>query len=802
MKSPQRLLLLEDCTIDAEFLRRQLSAEWPDCEICHVNNKADFTAALKEGGFDLILADYILPGFQGPETLALAREHCPDVPFLFVSGVIGDEVAAKSLRAGATDYVLKDRLARLVPAIRRALNDVEESACRKQVEERLRQSDAEYRDLFENAMDLIQSVTPEGRFLYVNRAWRETLGYTEAEMVTLSFFVVLHPAHHESWRERLRSAKPDEIPWPSETIFLAKQGRHIYVEGNIGARFVSGKLMAARGIFHDVTEKKLATVALKRSIRQYEALVNSVDGIVWQANLPSLRFTFVSQQAERLLGYPVRCWLEEPDFLQNHIHPEDKGKAVTLRQQLTAEEQHQNFEYRMLAADGQVIWLRDIVSVRAEHGEAPQIQGIMVNITERKQAEEKLRRIQAKLVSANKDLSRRNREIQNFYHTLSHELKTPLTSAREFISIVMDGLGGPLNETQLKYLGIAKDSCNQLGVCINDLLDATRLETGKLALEMKPASLATLVQRVVTTMVPMATEKKIALRQGVQSDLPDVPLDESRMTQVVTNLLNNAIKYTPAGGEIVVKAGEAPGRPELLQVSVTDTGCGIPKEEQDHIFDRLYQIKSGDATTEQGVGLGLYLCRELVQLHGGNIGIESESGKGSTFFFVLPKSRQLLQANLLVIDDDPAMRDMLRQLLTAEPYNVRTACDGIEGLQEMRRQVPDIVLLDLAMPNLDGPATLKEIRKDWGQIPVIVHTAFADSDRMKQALAYSPFTLLAKPCPADQVLETVRKVQRSGDTAFWKRNHFGLEKPLLKWPGADPSAPGSFQPKTQTAIEL
>ena len=452
----------------------------------------------------------------------------------------------------------------------------------------------------------------------------------------------------------------------------------------------------------------------------------------------------------------------------------------------------------MVAADGYVVWLRDIVSLRVEPGEPRpfsstpgcppdpaqkgrgQLQGIMVEITARKKAEEKVRRIQAELEQTNRDLTRRNQEIQNFYHTLSHELKTPLTSAREFISIVMDGLAGPLNETQAEYLTIARESCNQLRHCINDLLDATRLETGKLALELKPASLAALAQRVVTTMTPRAAAKNISLGQDIQPDLPEASLDERRMTQIITNLLTNAIKYTPSGGGIVVKVSEAAGRPELLQVSVTDTGCGIPKEEQEHIFDRLYQIKAGDASTEQGVGLGLYLCRELVQLHGGNIWVESEPGAGSKFIFVVPRSQESLRSNLLVIDDDPATVEMLRQLLTAEQYNVRTARNGVEGLQQMRRQTPDLILLDLAMPTLNGPATLKEIRKEWGEIPVIVHTGFADGDLMKQALAYSPFTLLAKPCPAEQVLETVRRVQRTGDTAVWRKNHYGLQKPAFR----------------------
>ncbi len=521
---PHRLLLLEDDPNDAELLRRTLVAEWPRCEFVPVHNKAGFETALNGDRFDLILCDYRLPGYDGLSALALARQRMPEVPVIFVSGGMGDGIADESLRAGATDYVLKDRLARLVPAIRRALKEQEERA-----------------------------------------------------------------------------------------------------------------------------RRKLA-------------------------------------------------------------------------------------EARML-------------------------------------------RVQAKLARTNKDLLRKNEEIQSFYHTLSHELKTPLTAAGEFISITMDGLAGALNEKQLEYLGVAQASCNQLRMCINDLFDATRLETGKLALDLHPGSLASVAQSVIRVMEREASRKCIALELQVAQGLPEVPLDEHRMTQVVTNLLTNAIKYTPAGGRIVIKVEEAAGRPELVQVSVADTGCGIEKEKQERIFDRLYQVKAGDAATEQGVGLGLYLCRELVHLHGGSIWVDSEPGKGSTFSFVLPKSQHSLRSALLVIDDDPSVLEMLGLLLTSNHYEVRTARDGREGLEEMRRRAPEIVIMDLAMPKLNGALALREIRQGWGAIPVIIHTGFEDGELMRQALEHSPFTVLAKPSSADQILDTVRNLERSGDTALWKRKHFGLPKP-------------------------
>jgi PAS domain S-box-containing protein len=472
----------------------------------------------------------------------------------------------------------------------------------------------------------------------VNRAWRQALVYSEEEVARLTIFEIVHPEYHDQCRARFRCAKPEKEAPPWEVVFLTKYGRHLYVEGNVSAWILSGQFAGTRGIFRDVTERRLAAIALRNSHRQYESLVNSLDGILWQAELSSLRFTFVSRQAERLLGYPVHLWLHEPNFWSKHIHPADRHVAETILTAGAPGERYRSFEYRMIAADGRIVWLRDTISPPDPNDSRPRLQGIMVDITERKEAEEAVRSIQVKLEQSNATLQRKNEEIQNFYHTLSHELKTPLTSAGEFISIVMDGLAGPLTDTQREYLGIARDSCNQLRVCINDLIDATRVETGKLAIHLQPTSLRSVIQRVVTTMRSAAAEKKITLAQELESDLPDLPLDPNRMTQVITNLLNNAIKYTPPGGEVMIEAGGRAAEPDLIQVSVHDTGCGVPKHEQARIFDRLYQVKTGDATTEQGVGLGLYLCRELVQLHGGRIWVESDTGKGSTFAFVLPKS--------------------------------------------------------------------------------------------------------------------------------------------------------------------
>jgi signal transduction histidine kinase len=217
---------------------------------------------------------------------------------------------------------------------------------------------------------------------------------------------------------------------------------------------------------------------------------------------------------------------------------------------------------------------------------------------------------------------------------LSHELKTPLTAAREFVSILLDDLAGPLTDTQRDYLGIAKESCDQMTMGLNDLLDVARLDTGKLQIDPSPYAIGVVVQRAVLSLTPMAQEAGIDLQHRLPPDLPELSFDARRIMQVLTNLIVNALKFTPAGGQVIVEATDAPDGSIL--VSVRDTGRGIAPEQCAHIFERLYQARTHDEVFEGGLGLGLYICQEVIKLHRGEIWVESIPEQGSTFFFTLP----------------------------------------------------------------------------------------------------------------------------------------------------------------------
>jgi signal transduction histidine kinase len=245
-----------------------------------------------------------------------------------------------------------------------------------------------------------------------------------------------------------------------------------------------------------------------------------------------------------------------------------------------------------------------------------------------------------RLESANMELKQRAEEMQRLYHVVSHELKTPLTAVREFIALVLDGVAGPLqSEDQRTFLEHALDGCDQIARHVNDLSDSSRLENTKLRLSLAPVRPERIISFALASIRHIALAKGLSLTTEITPNLPPVLADEVRLSQILGNLLGNAAKFTPPNGEIALLAQFKPGSNSEIEITVRDSGCGIASEHLDKIFNRLYQVPhAGDDLMGSGLGLGLSIARELVQLHGGELRVESTLGLGSTFKFDLPTS--------------------------------------------------------------------------------------------------------------------------------------------------------------------
>ncbi len=236
------------------------------------------------------------------------------------------------------------------------------------------------------------------------------------------------------------------------------------------------------------------------------------------------------------------------------------------------------------------------------------------------------------------EISRKQQiEFKNqFLSHVSHELRTPLTCIHQYVSLLVDGLAGPVAPEQRDHLQTILKSVNQLHAMIRDLLEATRAESGKVRVEPRCLALVELVQQASAMMQPLAQEKRISVELDVDKQMPLVHADPDRVLEVLINLIDNAIKFTPPEGKVVIKAGALETDSEFAYVSVSDTGRGIAAEALPLIFERLYQDPDSIDSNRSGLGLGLYIAKELVNLHGGRIWVASQAGEGSTFSFTLP----------------------------------------------------------------------------------------------------------------------------------------------------------------------
>jgi CheY-like chemotaxis protein len=320
----------------------------------------------------------------------------------------------------------------------------------------------------------------------------------------------------------------------------------------------------------------------------------------------------------------------------------------------------------------------------------------------------------------------KNRFIAN----MGHELRTPLNAILGFSELLGDEAPGPLNDEQRDYVAHIYTSGQHLLALINDILDLSKLQANRLVLDRRAAHPAEIVAAAETFVWPAVQRKRQTLSNAVSPELPSLYVDPLRVKQVLINLLSNACKFTPANGQITVLAEV--WRDGWLRVGVRDTGPGIPPEKQAEVFEEFAQIGGERMLVERGTGLGLTIARRLVELHGGQIWIESTGrpGEGATFYFTLPLADAAampprLATRLLVIDDDPLIIDLLQSILLPPDYEVLDVSDPAQALQRVRRDQPDVILLDLMMPELDGFQLLAAVQRDADTTrpPVIVLTA-------------------------------------------------------------------------------
>jgi len=351
---------------------------------------------------------------------------------------------------------------------------------------------------------------------------------------------------------------------------------------------------------------------------------------------------------------------------------------------------------------------------------------------------------QQELVEKTSEVEKANQLKSEFLASMSHELRTPLNAVIGFSELLLDGVPGEINDEQRECLSDILDSGQHLLNLINDVLDLSKVEAGKMELKIENLNLRDVIDDVVQIVKPMVDKNKHKIGISIEERLPQVRADKSRLRQVLLNLLSNATKFTPPGGELRIDVSR---EGDWCQASVVDNGIGIKKEDQKRIFEVFTQVETLPGGKKEGTGLGLALTRQFVETMGGRIWVESEYRKGSRFTLTLPLVRQAEpylekvfpkkkpplkpgQKQVLVVDDDPKARNLLRLWLKEEGYAVTEAPNAGEGIKKAEELLPEVIVLDILMPEKDGWHVLKALKSKpkTRDIPVVISSVVEEKE--------------------------------------------------------------------------
>ena len=365
----------------------------------------------------------------------------------------------------------------------------------------------------------------------------------------------------------------------------------------------------------------------------------------------------------------------------------------------------------------------------------------------------------------------RERELDkmktDFISVVSHELRTPLTSIKGYTDLLLSGAAGDNSEIQAEFLGIIQLSTTRLSNLINDILDISRIESGTLKIKHEPIDYRHLVADTLRLMKAAADAKDVSMDAALPETIPPVRGDADKVTQVLTNLVSNAIKYTPEGGWVKVSL-EVTGDTSVT-TCVADSGIGVAPEDQPKLFQKFFRADNSSTREAGGTGLGLVIAKTLIELMGGTIWLESEPNRGSKFYFTLPLLLETGNAPaplpvalpergiglILIVDDDPYVRSLIRHALHRRGYGTLEASDCAEAQQKARLHKPDAVSLDMMMPGMDGLQTLRALKNDRATAPIPVVAVSVLGDPAHGDLMLGLFSFLQKPFTPETLTATL-----------------------------------------------
>ncbi|MBN8655294.1 MAG: PAS domain S-box protein [Anaerolineae bacterium] len=644
---------------------------------------------------------------------------------------------------------------------------------RKQAELALREREEVYRALFQSANDAIFMLSPDGVILRANPRCFDLVGFTADKLVgRRSDEFIAHSEQDDADSLLTRLLAGERLP-VYERHFMRKDGSLVNTEVNLSLiRDESGEPKFIQSVVRDISARKHAENALRESEEQNRLLFeDSPDAVVLFDQLGRVvrinhAFeTITGRQGDQFIGH----LLTDLGILPRQLI---EALSVSAQDALEQDGKIAVLEFKMEHTSGEVRDISARIFTLNLHGE-PHYLASIHDITTSKRAEETLR-------LANNEMERALRLKDEFLANMSHELRTPLNAVLGITESLLEQVSGPLNEKQLKYLQTVSESAQHLLELINDILDLAKINAGRIDLEINKSDIVSVSHASLRMVRELAHKKGVATDLKIDTSIKLAWVDERRLKQMLVNLLSNAVKFTPKDGSIglEVHGDEAAG---ILYFTVWDTGIGISQQDLRLLFQPFVQLDAGLARGNQGTGLGLVLVSQMARLHGGSVSVESEPGKGSRFTISLPwltaggtgklvrqehplitKDSSSIRpkdetSTILIVDDTEAVTMLISDYLIQHGYQVIIAHDGYEGIARSAETRPDLILMDVMMPELDGFETTRRLRNkpDLADIPIIALTALAMAGDRERCIAAGMNDYLSKPVKLKELLDTI-----------------------------------------------
>lgn len=629
---------------------------------------------------------------------------------------------------------------------------------RERGEAQLHDSEVMSRSITEGMVESVITTTSDDIVLEANAAALQLFGYEKSELVGRDVSELVPPRFRQQYKDftSMMREQPETFRISGQEVrAMRKDGSELSVSVSFSDVQVGGRRLFT-ALMHDITESKRISKALRASESQLRQVTDTVPALIAYLDTEQ-RFRFHNRAYEAAFGLSFEQIDGHPlvDVLGPQIYETVRekvqevlgGKPVRYeRTQVTPEGERRHFAMQYFPRYGEGTAKDKVIGFFS----------MGTDITE-------LRRI--------------DRMKTEFVSTVSHELRTPLTSIRGSLGLISGGVAGELPAAVKNLVGIAQSNCERLIRLINDILDSEKIESGKLRLDLQVVDLRQLVQQALIANEGFATQHRVELVMRAPDDVLQVRIDADRMTQVLTNLLSNSVKFSPPGSPVEVRLSRSAQR---VRAEVVDVGPGIPEEFHSRIFQKFSQADSSDTRQKGGTGLGLNISRALVEKMGGTIGFKSIPGVGTTFFFELPEWTNpvpLLQPvrmqpavstrpRILICEGDPDVARLISMMLGKAGFDSDMTHSAEQAMACLENNTYDAVTVDLKLPGQNGVAFIGLLREDerTRHLPVVVISAMAEQGQLQ--FNRKPHTVsdwLKKPIDEQQLIQSLRRAVVSLD---------------------------------------